>query len=101
MQQASPPSQQTPLGKGDGGRVAGDDEMVEHLHVDQGQGSLEGVGQLLVGPAGFSHAGGMVVGEDDGCCVVLQGQLDDLAGIDCRRAFKSTQRYALNFTQGL
>lgn len=56
--------------------------MVQHPYIHKGQCVLERAGQHLVGGAGLGGTRGMVVGEDHGCSVVRQCQLDDLARVD-------------------
>jgi hypothetical protein len=56
--------QQTPLGEGDG-LVAGDDEVVEHLHVHQRQRLAQVARQQLVGLARLRRAGRMVMRESN------------------------------------
>src|SRR5260221_328369 len=61
--------------------VACDDEMVEHLDLDQRQGLLQVAREELVGLAGLRHAGRMVVGKDDCRGIDAQRRLDDLARV--------------------
>ncbi len=56
-------SEQPALGETQG-RGTGDDEMVEHLDVDQRQGALERTRQQFVGATRFSHTRWVVVGEN-------------------------------------
>src|SRR5574337_1148228 len=62
--------------------MAADDEVIENLHIHQGEGLLEGTGQKFVGAAGLRHTGGMVVGEDHGRRVVLEREFDYFARVD-------------------
>jgi len=55
--------------------------MIEHPHVDQRQGAFQGLGEELVGVARLGDAAGVVVGEDDRGGIVVQGALDDFAGV--------------------
>ena len=56
---------------GEAGRGAsGDNEVVEHLYVDQGKRRLQGARKHLVCAARLGDAGGVVMGEDQRGCVV-------------------------------
>lgn len=57
-------------------------DMVQGSYPDQVQGLPQFVGQGEIRLAGFGIPGGMVVHQDYGCGVLLQGCLDDLAWID-------------------
>ena len=52
----------------------GDDEVIQHPDVDQGQRLLQALRKELVGAAWFSYAGGVVVREDHGRCVARDSQ---------------------------
>ena len=45
--------QQTAFGKRQGRRLTGDDEVIEHPHIDQCQRRLQRLRQELIGPAGL------------------------------------------------
>ena len=75
--------QQPPLGQRHTGTVANDD-VVEHAHVDEREGFAQAPGDVLVGLAGLGNAGGVVVGEDRRCGVVVQGTTHDLARVHAR-----------------
>ena len=49
-----------------------DYDVVKHPDIYQCQCIHQAAGQLYVGPAGFSNPGRMIMGQDDGCCIVLQ-----------------------------
>ncbi len=53
--------------------------MIEQADVDQRQGLLDAVGDELVRVAGFGDPGGVIVRDDDGGTVPLEGALDHLA----------------------
>src|SRR5688572_1106926 len=72
---------QSALGEGDR-LVAGDDEVIQDLDVDERQRLLEAAGQQLVRPARLCRAGRVVVGEDHRRRVYLEGRLDDLARVN-------------------
>src|SRR5688572_10239523 len=72
---------QSALGEGDR-LVAGDDEVVQDLDVDERQRLLEAARQQLVRLAGLRRAGRVVVGKDHRRRVRLERRLDDLARID-------------------
>ena len=72
---------QSALGEGDR-LVAGDDEVIEDLDVDERQRVLEAAGQQLVRLARLRRAGGVVVGEDHRRRVHLEGRLDDLPRVN-------------------
>ena len=71
---------QPPFGHGGYGLVP-DNEVVQHAHVHQRQGLGQLQRNLPVGLARLGDAGGVVVGEDDGCCIQLQAALDHLARV--------------------
>ena len=56
--------------------------MVQNSHVDQGQRGPEGARERLVGMAGLSDSGRVVVGDDDRCGGALERGLHDFARID-------------------
>src|SRR3990170_6271213 len=72
---------QSALGEGDG-LIAGDDEVIQDLDLDERQRLLEAARQQLVRLARLRGAGRVVVGKDDRRRVHLEGRLDDLARID-------------------
>ena len=83
-------SEQSALREGDG-LIAGDDEMVEHLDLDQRERLLQVARQELVRLARLRHARRMVVREDHRRRVDAQRRLDDLARVDAglrQRAFE-------------
>jgi hypothetical protein len=59
-----------------------DDDVIEDPDVDQAQGVAEALGDELVGVAGFSDSGGVVVRQDHGGGLVFQGFDDDFAWVD-------------------
>src|SRR6059036_1048060 len=71
--------QQSPLGEGQS-VVAGDDEVVEDLHVHERQSLLEVTGEQLIGLARLRGAGRMVMSEDHG------------GGVDSERRLHSVPR---------
>src|SRR6266704_5776469 len=75
--------QQPALGERHGARP-GDDEMVEHLDVDERERGFQRSREDLVGVARLGDARGVVVSEDHGGRVVLERALHDLARIDAR-----------------
>src|SRR6266481_6684687 len=66
--------QQSPLGEGQS-VVAGDDEVVEDLHVHERQSLLEVTGEQLIGLARLRGAGRMVMSEDHGGGVGFERRL--------------------------
>ena len=58
--------------------------MVEYSDVDELQGVLQALGDEFVSPAGFGYPTGVIVGQYHGGGVVVQGFLDDFAGVDAR-----------------
>src|SRR5262245_27716869 len=72
----SRPSQQSPLGKRHRARSA-DNEVIEHLDVDQRECLLESLSQNLVCTAGLGQARGMIVGKDYCSGVALESALHD------------------------
>src|SRR5207244_3772757 len=82
--------QQSTLRERDG-LIAGDDEVVEHLDLDQRERFLKIARQQLVGLARLRDARRMVVREDHRRRVDAQRRLDDLARVDAglrQRAFE-------------
>ena len=59
-----------------------DHEVIEHAHVHEGQGLLEGLGDRQVGGGRFGMAAGMVVGQHDRGSVAGEGLDHDLAGVN-------------------
>ncbi len=49
--------------------------MIQYAGADHVQSVLKGSGQGTIGLAGLWIAGGMIVNHDDGCGVMLQGDL--------------------------
>src|SRR6266516_3600254 len=76
-------SQQPAFGKGHRA-AACDDEMVEHLNVDQGERALQRACEDLVGMARLGDPGGVVMRENHGRSVMPQGALHHLARVDTR-----------------
>src|SRR5882762_6169985 len=74
-------SQQPALGKGHRAAPC-DDEMVEHLNIDQGERTFQRAREDLVGMARLCDTGGVVVRENHGRRVMPQGALDHLARVD-------------------
>src|SRR5439155_27278541 len=83
--------QQAALGKRHGARP-GDDEMVEHLDVDERERGFQRSREDLVGVAGLGDAGRVVVGEDHGGRVVLERALHDFARIDARLRERAAEK---------
>src|SRR6267378_3414454 len=78
---AEDPSQQPAFGKGH--RAApGDDEVVEHLNIDQGERAFQRACEDLVGMARLCDTGGVVVRENHGRRVMPQGALDHLTRVN-------------------
>jgi hypothetical protein len=63
------------------GLMAGDDDVIEYLYVNQGASRPQCLGEQPIRSAGLGHARRMVMGEDDTCCIDFQGTADNLAGI--------------------
>src|SRR5437773_4447688 len=76
-------SQPPAFGKGHGA-AACDDEMVEHLNIDQGERALQRACEDLVGMARLGDPGGVVMRENHGRRVMPQGALHHLARVDTR-----------------
>src|SRR5882762_7181214 len=76
-------SQQPALGKGHRAAPC-DDEMVEHLNIDQGERTFQRAREDLVGMARLCDTGGVVVRENHGRRVMPQGALDHLARVNTR-----------------
>ena len=51
--------------------------MIQHADIHQRQGIGQTAGELHIRAAGLGNAGWMVMGEDDGRRVVIEGALDD------------------------
>src|SRR5438552_17504309 len=77
--------QQSPLSEGQG-VVAGDDEVVEDLHVHERQSLLEATGEQLIGLARLRGAGRMVMSEDHGGGVDSERRLHNFPRIEIGRA---------------
>ena len=69
--------------------LPGDDEVVEHAHVHEGEGLLQGVGEIDVGARGFGHAAGVVVRQHHRRGVVVQRAQHDLARVDAQGTLKN------------
>ena len=66
---------------GKGIRLAiANDKVIQHPDLHQGQGFFQFFGDLFVRDAGFGNAGRMVMGENDGCGIVVQGLFYDFRG---------------------
>src|SRR5882762_9393669 len=76
-------SQQPAFGKGHRA-AARDDEMVEHLDIDQGERAFQRAGEDLVGMARLCDPGGVVMRENHGRRVMPQGALHYLARVNAR-----------------
>src|SRR6266853_317513 len=76
-------SQQPAFGKGHRA-AARDDEMVEHLDIDQGERAFQRAGEDLVGMARLRDTGGGVMREHHGRRDMPQGALHHLARVDGR-----------------
>src|SRR3989475_4086315 len=79
-------SQQPAFGKGHRA-AACNDEMVEHLNIDQGERALQRAGEDLVGMARLGDTGGVVMRENHGRRVMPQGALrseERRVGKECR-----------------
>ena len=63
-------------------RALSDDEVVEDLDVDEGEGGGELLGEDAVDVAGLGDPGRVFVREDNGARVVVQGTAHDDAGVD-------------------
>src|SRR6266849_7362733 len=74
-------SQQPAFGKGHRA-AARDDEMVEHLDIDQGERAFQRAGEDLVGLAWLRDTGGVVMREDRRCTIMPKRRLHDLAGVN-------------------
>jgi len=57
-----------------------DNHVVQHPHVHQSQRGFKTLREIDVRVAGLGHAGWVVVGQDDGGGVVVQGATDDFPG---------------------
>src|SRR5256885_17088078 len=73
--------QQSPLSEGQS-VVAGDDEVVEDLHVHERQSLLEVTGEQLIGLARLRGAGRMVMSEDHGGGGYSERRLHNFPRID-------------------
>ena len=62
--------------------VAGHDEVVDDLDVDECQAGLELLGEPLIRRAGLCTATGVVVRESDRSSVMGERSLDHFAGVD-------------------
>ena len=58
--------------------------MIQYAGADHVQSVFEGGGQGPIGLAGFWVTGGMIVNHNDGCSIVLQGDLDHLSRVHAR-----------------
>src|SRR5262245_48650599 len=67
--------------------------MVEHLHLDQRQRLLEIARQQLIGLAGLSDSGGMVVGEDHRGGIAAESLFHDLARINAGLGESAAERF--------
>src|SRR2546427_11218810 len=79
-------SQQPAFGKGHRA-AARDDEMVEHLNIDQGERAFQRAGEDLVGMARLGDTGGVGMRENHGRRVMPQGALrseERRVGKECR-----------------
>ena len=56
--------------------------MVEHAHIHQRKGRLEGLGQVFVGPAGLHRAAGVVVRQHHSGGLVVQGAHDHFTRVN-------------------
>ena len=56
-------------------------DVVKHPDIYQCQCIHQAAGQLYVGPAGFSNPGRMIMGQDNGCRIVLQRAPYHLTGM--------------------
>src|SRR5438552_10368417 len=74
-------SQQPAFGKGHRA-AACDDEMVEHLNIDQGERTFQRACEDLVGMARLCDTGGVVVRENHGRRVMPQRALHNLSRIN-------------------
>src|SRR2546426_2970381 len=81
--------QQSPLSEGQG-VVAGDDEVVEDLHVHERQSLLEVTGEQLIGLARLRGAGRMVMSEDHGGGIGSERRLHNFPRIDAGRSEEHT-----------
>ena len=70
-----------------------DDEVVQYPHVDQGERLAQAGRQHLVAAAGFGHARGAVVGEDDCGGIQRQRPLDDLARVDAGLGRRAAEQF--------
>src|SRR5712671_4354262 len=82
---------QAALGKRHGARP-GDDEMVEHLNVDQSECAFQGAGEDLVGMARLGDAGGVVMSENHRRGVMLERALHDLARVNARLGQRAVEQ---------
>src|SRR5258708_27578468 len=82
---------QAALGKRHGARP-GDDEMDEHLNVDQSERAFQGPGEDLVGMARLRHARGGVMRENHRRGVMLERALHDLARADARLGQRAVEQ---------
>ena len=62
--------------------TAADDDVVEDVDTDDVTGLLEASCDVDVVSAGRGISRRMIVGEDDACRSVFDGELEDLAGVD-------------------
>src|SRR5258706_12172504 len=83
---------QAALGKRHGARP-GDDEMVEHLYVDQSERAFQGAGEDLVGMARLGDAGGGVMRENHRRAVMLELALHDLPTVKARLGQRSLGQF--------
>ena len=56
--------------------------MIENVNIHEGQGSLQGLRQHLVGSGWLGYAARMIVSKDQRGGIVTKGGLDDFAGVD-------------------
>src|SRR4029077_5022184 len=75
--------QEAALGEGHGA-TSRDDEMIEHLDVDEREGGFQRSRESSVAGARLGDARRMVVREDHRCGIVLERAFHDLARIDAR-----------------
>src|SRR6267154_5634158 len=78
---------------GEGHRAgSGDDEMVQHLNVDQSERAFQRAGEDLVGMARFGDAGGVVMRENHRRRVMLERALHDLARVNARLGQRAVEQ---------
>jgi hypothetical protein len=67
--------------------------MIEQANVDQRERFLDALGDQLVGLTRFGDAGRVVVRNDDGGGVALQGQLDDFSRMHARAVNRAAKQF--------